>query len=137
MKEEDLKKKWINFKIDKDKEQEKNNQLLILQGEFRVQRSKRKPLLIIHNQKGPDSVYVSDMDFENCCNPEHHRVQKFNSNGGFLTKWGGNGQFINPMGIAIDSTGNVYVADQVHQLIKKFTNDGTFITSWSSGVTDE
>jgi tripartite motif-containing protein 71 len=81
-----------------------------------------------------NNVYVSDMDFENCCNPNHHRVQKFNSNGGFLTKWGGNGQFINPMGIAIDSTGKVYVADQVHQLIKKFTNDGTFVTSWSSGV---
>jgi DNA-binding beta-propeller fold protein YncE len=61
-------------------------------------------------------------------------VCKFNSNGGFLTKWGGNGQFIIPMRIAIDSTGKVYVADQVHQLIKKFTNDGTFITSWSSAV---
>jgi DNA-binding beta-propeller fold protein YncE len=80
-----------------------------------------------------NNVYVSDMDFENCCNPLHHTVQKFMNDGSFITKWGGNGAFINPMGIAIDSLGNVYVADQVHQRIAKFTSDGTFIKDWGSG----
>jgi sugar lactone lactonase YvrE len=81
-----------------------------------------------------NNVYVSDMDFENCCNPLHHTVQKFMNNGTFITKWGGNGAFVNPMGIAIDSFGNVYVADQVHQRIAKFTSDGIFIKDWASGI---
>ena len=81
-----------------------------------------------------NNVYISDMDFENCCNPLHHTVQKFTNNGSFITKWGGNGAFVNPMGIVIDSSGNVYVADQVHQRIAKFTNNGTFIADWSSQI---
>jgi len=80
-----------------------------------------------------NNVYVSDMDFQNCCNPLHHTVQKFTGNGTFVTKWGGNGAFVNPMGIAFDSSGNVYVVDQVHQRIAKFTSEGTFILDWGSG----
>jgi sugar lactone lactonase YvrE len=53
--------------------------------------------------------------------------------GVFITKWGGNGAFVNPMGIAIDSIGNVYVVDQVHQRVAKFTSNGMFITDWASG----
>jgi sugar lactone lactonase YvrE len=80
-----------------------------------------------------NNVYVSDMDFQDCCNPLHHTVQKFMNDGTFITKWGGNGAFVNPMGIAMDSSGNVYVVDQVHQRITKFTSDGTFIKDWGSG----
>ena len=43
-----------------------------------------------------NNAYVSDTDFENCCNPLHHTVQKFLNNGTFITKWGGNGAFVNP-----------------------------------------
>ena len=53
-------------------------------------------------------------------------IQEFTSQGEFITKWGsagtGNGQFIDPFGIAFDSSGNVYVADQVNQRIQKFTS---------------
>ncbi len=46
---------------------------------------------------------------------DNNRIQKFDSNGNFITKWGfkgtGDGQFDNPYGIAVDSSGNVYVAD--------------------------
>ena len=34
-----------------------------------------------------NDIYVSDMDFENCCNPLHHIIQKFMNNGTFITKW--------------------------------------------------
>ncbi|MDR4511002.1 MAG: Ig-like domain-containing protein [Nitrososphaeraceae archaeon] len=81
-----------------------------------------------------DNVYVSDTDFEDCCNPLHHTVQKFMNDGTFITKWGGNGAFINPWGIALDSSGSVYVADQVHQRIAKFTSDGVFILDWASQI---
>ena len=54
-----------------------------------------------------NNVYVSETDFENCCNLVHHRVIKFTIDGAFITKWGGNLQFENPMVIALDSIENV------------------------------
>jgi hypothetical protein len=62
-------------------------------------------------------------------------VQKFNSSGTFVTSWGtqgsGNGQFIaGAGGAAVDSAGNVYVADPGNHRIQKFTSAGAFITSW-------
>lgn len=56
----------------------------------------------------------------------------------FLMKWGGtepsadNGQFNNPRGIALDSQGNVYVADSSNQRIQKFDNFGNFIKTWGA-----
>ena len=72
------------------------------------------------------AVYV--VDFEN------HRIQKFTSEGEFITKWGregsGDGEFKSLVGIAIDSEGNVYVVDNKNHRIQKFTSDGKFITKW-------
>ena len=79
------------------------------------------------------NVYVTDT--------ENHRIQKFTSNGEFITKWGsywaheksegsGDGKFNQPFGIAIDSSGNVYVADMFNHRIQKFTSNGEFITKW-------
>ena len=42
---------------------------------------------------------------------------------------GGKGQFDNPRGIAIDSAGNIFVADTDNRRIEKFSPDGTFLTS--------
>src|SRR4051794_35877205 len=56
----------------------------------------------------------------------------------FLTKWGTNGisfgKFSQPLEIAIDAAGNVYVTDftSVANKIQKFTANGTFITSWGT-----
>ena len=58
------------------------------------------------------------------------RVEKFDSNGAFLTKWGGLGagdtDFHDPWGIATDSAGNVFVADVGNHYIKKFSSAGVF-----------
>jgi len=63
-----------------------------------------------------DDVFVADF-FNN-------RVQKFNSTGGFVTKWGtlgtGDGQFNGTAGVAADSNGNIYVADFYNNRIQKF-----------------
>jgi hypothetical protein len=52
-----------------------------------------------------------------------------------VNEWGsfgsGEGKFWNPTGIAVDSTGNVYVADRDNHRIQKFTTDGEFITDWN------
>jgi DNA-binding beta-propeller fold protein YncE len=62
------------------------------------------------------NVYVVDS--------QNERIQKFDSNGNFITKWGsegtGEGQFNIPEGIDIDSSGNVYVADTHNSRIQKF-----------------
>ena len=64
-------------------------------------------------------VYVADT--------YNDRIQKFDSAGKFITKWGtkGNstGQFHGPQGVAVDSAGYVYVADTYNDRIQKFDRD--------------
>ena len=71
-------------------------------------------------------VYVADKD--------NHRIQKFTSNGQFVTKWGsngsGDGQFNEPIDIAIDRGGYFYVLERGNNRIQKFTSDGQFVTKW-------
>ena len=80
-------------------------------------------------------VYVSD-SFNNC-------IQKFDSYGNFVTKWGSygteQGQFDDPKGLDVDTSGYVYVADYGNHRIQKFDSDGNFITQWygPSGYGDE
>ena len=65
---------------------------------------------------GFGNIYVADF--------ERFHIQKFDSSGAFLTKWGslgsGNGQFDHPAGVAIDGSGNVYIVDQTLDRIQKF-----------------
>jgi len=77
----------------------------------------------------------------------NHRIQKFSSAGAFVTKWGiadsndgsAGGRFENPTEVAVDSSGNVYVADNNNYRIQKFIwnpqlgDDGEyeFITKWT------
>ncbi len=78
-------------------------------------------------------VYVTD--FGNGLG-NNDRVEKFDANGGFLTKWGslgsGDTQFQNPWGIATDSAGNVYVADVHNHYIKKFDPSGVFAVKFGA-----
>ena len=54
----------------------------------------------------------------------------------YLTQWGsygsGNGEFNNPIGVATDAAGNVYVAELANQRVQKFTGTGAYITQWGS-----
>jgi DNA-binding beta-propeller fold protein YncE len=54
----------------------------------------------------------------------NNRIQKFTSNGIYLTQWGsaglGQGQFANPNYLAVDSLGNVYVVDRNNSRIEVF-----------------
>ena len=65
------------------------------------------------------------MDFGN------YRVQKFDKDRKFVTKWGdfgsGDGQFIHQKGIAIGPDGSIYVADDQRDDIQKFDGDGHFL----------
>ena len=75
---------------------------------------------------GSGNVYTADGG--------NHRIQKFTSDGTFVTQWGstgsGDGQFnIGPFVVAVDGSGNVYVADG---RIQKFASDGTFLDAWKT-----
>jgi tripartite motif-containing protein 71 len=69
------------------------------------------------------------------------RVQKFDSNGKFLTQWGtsgkGDGQFIEASDIAIDQQNNVYVVDYQNRVVQKFDENGKFLLRWGkTGLED-
>ena len=81
----------------------------------------------------PDgSLYISDTG--------NHRIQHINPDGEVLHSWGSfadsavgtapPGTFYEPWGIAVDSEGNVYVADTWNHRIQKFTAEGGFISQW-------
>ena len=56
---------------------------------------------------------------------DNHRIQRFTSEGVFVSKWGtggtGNGEFSGPEGVAVASDGSVYVSDVNNHRIQKFT----------------
>jgi sugar lactone lactonase YvrE len=81
------------------------------------------------------NVYISDSWL--------NRIQKFDSRGNFLSKWGVNaretpspppGQFSSAFAVRVDPAGNLYVIDTggMTSRIQKFTPDGRFITTWGS-----
>ena len=55
----------------------------------------------------------------------NHRIQKFTSEGVFVSKWGtegsGDGQFFLPVDIAVASDGSVYVLDYGNNCMQKFS----------------
>jgi NHL repeat-containing protein len=69
------------------------------------------------------NIFVSDGYVNN-------RIAKFDKNGKFIKSWGAtgseNGQFNTAHSIAVDSRGNVYVADMGNKRIQVFDNNGTF-----------
>lgn len=60
-----------------------------------------------------------------------HRVQKFTPDGEFLAEWGaagtGNGRFITPSGVAVDSQDRIYVADERNHRVQVFSTAGAFL----------
>ena len=79
----------------------------------------------------PEGKFVYSLELNN------HRVQKFDSNGKFITKWGFNGTGgrdvqRSPHQIAVNSMGIVYLTDRNGNQILKFFPNGTFMETIGS-----
>ena len=59
----------------------------------------------------------------------------------FVDKWGTygsvEGQLLYPVGVAVDSAGNVYVTDQSNHRIQKYDSSGNFLDQLGSYGTDD
>ena len=75
-------------------------------------------------------VYVIDVS--------NFRIQKFDSQGSYLTQWGsrgdGDSQFIEPADIAIDQLDNIYVVDYQSYHVQKFDPNGKLLLRWGSAA---
>jgi len=62
------------------------------------------------------------------------RIVKFSADGKFIKAWGKKGaspgEFNEPHGIALDSSGRVFVADRANSRIQIFDRDGKFLAEW-------
>lgn len=60
----------------------------------------------------------------------------FNTPAGYLAKFGsegtGNGQFKEPIGAAVDSSGNVWVVDSGNNRVQKFNSNGEYLSQFGS-----
>ena len=78
------------------------------------------------------SFYVTDAG--------NFRVQKFDRDRTFLLAWGEygtrDGQFQDPLSVAVDGDGNVLVLDDYRDVIQKFTSDGDFLARYAAHGTN-
>ncbi len=69
------------------------------------------------------------------------RIQKLDSDGNFVTKWGSKGsgdrQFLYADDVVVDPYGYVYISDRHNNRIQKFDSNGNFITKWGSLGSDD
>ncbi len=66
----------------------------------------------------------------------NNRVQEFDGSGTYLNQFGsggtGNGQFGEPMGGAIDASGNIWVVDYANSRVQEFNSSGTYLNQFGS-----
>lgn len=73
-----------------------------------------------------DSIYTTEQD----------GFKKFDLSGNLLlsvmSSGTGDGQFIGALGLAVDSTGNIYVTDVTNHRVQKFDSAGTYVSQWGT-----
>lgn len=68
------------------------------------------------------NIYVADR--------LNQRIQKFDADGKFLAKFGGNGESFLPSGVAVDGQGNIYAVDTLNYFMRKLDSKGNTLAQW-------
>ena len=98
------------------------------------------PILTIDNLKYPCGVVINQRREVLISEDTGSCVSVFSPCGVKLRSFGrkghGNGQFNNPIGVAVDGEGNILVADCRNHSVQKFTSEGKFLTSVGTKYTE-
>jgi peptidylamidoglycolate lyase len=88
----------------------------------------------LHFNKPTDVAVANDNSFYVSDGYGNSRVVKFSAEGRFVLDWGTKGtspgQFDLPHGIALDSSGKVYVADRSNRRLQIFDSNGKYLDEW-------
>jgi len=94
----------------------------------------------------PSRIQISKTKYIYVLYPGDAYIFKYDSNGNFITKFGGYwlsdnkkvppGKFNDPKGIAIDANENIFVSDMSSNRIQKFNSDGDLITKWDTDTNE-
>ena len=92
---------------------------------------------------GPREIAVSANGLVYVADTGKHRIVEFDTNGKKLRAWGKldpktgqatkgdkQGEFNEPIGLALDQAGNLYVADRLNYRIQVFSGDGHYLRQW-------
>ncbi len=109
---------------------------------------------------GPEGVAIDTADNVYVTDTYAHRVEEFSSSGDFIRTWGSGvnggvgletctvsancvagtnatakgGELNHPVGIAVDSSGGIFVADTNNQRIQEFNSSANFVRTWGKDV---
>jgi len=76
------------------------------------------------------SLAVDNSGYIYATDSGNRRVQKFTTNGTYVTQWAGSWSIGARVDIAVDNRGYIYLDDAGSSYIQKFTDDGVFVTQW-------
>ncbi|WP_319641651.1 NHL repeat-containing protein [Methanovulcanius yangii] len=81
--------------------------------------------------KFPNAIAVDSSGYVYVLDHSEQRVQKFTSDGTFVSKLK-YGDFWGAKGIAVDDDGNIYICDTENNRIQKFAPNGALLTRWGT-----
>ena len=89
----------------------------------------------------PTAITIDNHDFVYLMDKSYGTIQIFDRNGKFIVKWAlkcGDDQPIQPLDLATDLNGNVYITDFYSSRICKFHSNGQFLYAWGEkGAADD
>ncbi len=82
----------------------------------------------------PKGITLGDDGFLYVADTQNDRIQQFDLDGEFVSKWGmpgeGEGRFDRPTKVAFGPLGDIYVAEVFEHRIQRFDEDRNYVDSW-------
>ena len=83
-----------------------------------------------------NTIYLSSSGYSGDFSTRYSAIQKYSRDGMFLSEFGsygiGDGQFISPNNIALDTAGNLYMIDHDAYRVEKFDVNGNYLSKFGS-----